>query len=190
MIGEFAERLIQAIGQIARFLYFNPKCALLAFVLSIIIYEVIFWSLNMGLGWFLLTSENLSLGDKLDIVVGSYLNAFRPPIAWLGLMIVGVSALQGIILSAIIYMVRTNRQANAASKKLFGSVGFAGGLSVLGLGCVPCGTSLVTPILTLFFATSAPAIVAEVGMYAVIVAFVVTLFALYVTGRQLTTYKL
>ena len=173
---------------IAKFLYFKPAYALLAFVFSVILYELIFWSLNLGLGWFLFTSNQLPFASKLDIIVGSYTNVFDLPLAPLSATIVLVSLLQGVILSAIVFMVKANRENRKASRKLFGSVGLAGGLSVLGLGCVPCGTSLVTPLLTLFFAASAPAIAAEVGFYAVIVALVVSLFALYVTGKQLAVY--
>lgn len=70
--------------------------------------------------------------------------------------------------------------------KDLGGTGIAGVLSVLGLGCAACGTSLVTPILTFLFATSSVAVAEEVGLYSAVLALVASLVTVYLAGLKLS----
>ena len=98
-----------------------------------------------------------------------------------------MSVLQGAAVAALVYSIRKERAMNRSIAKEFGGTGFAGVLSVLGLGCVPCGTSLVTPILTFFFASSSVAIAEEVGYYSAVLALIVSLITAYLAGYKLSS---
>jgi hypothetical protein len=168
-------------------LYFKPLYLLLAAVVSIVFYEIVFWFLNLGLFNYLLTTEFLTIGDKIGIIVGSYSSIFTLPLSSISFTLFLVSVLQGAAVAALVYSIRKERAMNRSIAKEFGGTGFAGVLSVLGLGCVPCGTSLVTPILTFFFASSSVAIAEEVGYYSAVLALIVSLITAYLAGYKLSS---
>lgn len=179
------KRIILSFVSLAKFLYFKPAYFLLAIGISIIFYEFIFWFLNLGLLHFLLTSPFLQITDKISILIGSYTDIFTIPLSPLALTLFAVSIFQGIAVAALIYSIRHERSMRRGIVKDFGSTGVAGVLSVLGLGCAACGTSLVTPLLTFFFATSAVAAAEAVGFYAAIFALIVSVITVYLVGLKL-----
>jgi len=167
------------------FLYDHPLYALLGLAISVVFFEIIFWSLNLSLAWFLFASPQLDLLDKLELIVGTYANIFQLPLAPLTTLIFIISLVQGTIITAIIYLMRLNIRANKSASKLFGNVGAAGVLSVIGLGCVPCGTSLLAPLLAIVAGTSAPALVEDIGAVAAVVALLISLYAMFMVGERL-----
>lgn len=177
-VGTSAEALV-------KLLYFKPAYFLLAIAVSVVFYEIVFWSLNMGLFHYLITTEFLSFADKIGVVIGSYTGVFTLPIAPISFTLFLVSILQGATVAALVYVIRTERGINRRITKEFGSVGATGLLSVLGLGCVPCGTSLITPLLAFFFSTSTSAVAGRVGLYAAVLALVVSLLAAHIAGYRL-----
>ena len=180
-------RIVTAFWALIRLLYFKPLYLLLAAVVSIVFYEIVFWFLNLGLFNYLLTTEFLTIGDKIGIIVGSYSSIFTLPLSSISFTLFLVSVLQGAAVAALVYSIRKERAMNRSIAKEFGGTGFAGVLSVLGLGCVPCGTSLVTPILTFFFASSSVAIAEEVGYYSAVLALIVSLITAYLAGYKLSS---
>ena len=181
------KRIVTAFWALIRLLYFKPLYLLLAAVVSIVFYEIVFWFLNLGLFNYLLTTEFLTIGDKIGIIVGSYSSIFTLPFSSISFTLFLVSVLQGAAVAALVYSIRKERAMNRSIAKEFGGTGFAGVLSVLGLGCVPCGTSLVTPILTFFFASSSVAIAEEVGYYSAVLALIVSLITAYLAGYKLSS---
>ena len=181
------KRTVTAFWALIRLLYFKPLYLLLAAVVSIVFYEIVFWFLNLGLFNYLLTTEFLTIGDKIGIIVGSYSSIFTLPLSSISFTLFLVSVLQGAAVAALVYSIRKERAMNRSIAKEFGGTGFAGVLSVLGLGCVPCGTSLVTPILTFFFASSSVAIAEEVGYYSAVLALIVSLITAYLAGYKLSS---
>ena len=181
------KRIVTACWALIRLLYFKPLYLLLAAVVSIVFYEIVFWFLNLGLFNYLLTTEFLTIGDKIGIIVGSYSSIFTLPLSSISFTLFLVSVLQGAAVAALVYSIRKERAMNRSIAKEFGGTGFAGVLSVLGLGCVPCGTSLVTPILTFFFARSSEAIAEEVGYYSAVLALIVSLITAYLAGYKLSS---
>ena len=177
--------LIRALKALFKLLYFKPLYLLLALIISVVFYEIIFWFLNIGLFQYLLTTEFLTLSDKLDIIIGSYSGIFMTPISPMMIILFVVSLLQGATLAAIVYSIKYERALNRNLANEFGGVGAAGLLSVLGLGCSACGTSLVTPILTFFFATSSVAVAEQVGFYSAVLALVISLVAMILAGNKL-----
>ncbi len=181
------KRIVASIRAFALLLYFKPVYLAIAVTSSVVFYEIIFWVLNIGLFQYLMTTEYLSFWDKLDIVGSSYSGVFTVPFAPLAATLFAVSVLQGVSVAALVYSIRHERATNRSILKNFGGTGVAGVLSVLGLGCAACGTSLVTPILTFFFATSSVAVVDKVGMYSAVFALVVSVITAYLSGLKLST---
>lgn len=180
-------RIWLAFTSLVKLLYFKPSYFLLAAAVSIVFYELIFWFLNLGLLHYLLTSEFLTVGDKFQMLIGSYSGLFTLPPSALALTLFAVSIFQGVAVAALAYSIRKERAMQRNFLKDFGGTGIAGALSVLGLGCAACGTSLVTPILTFFFATSSVAVAEEVGLYSAILALFVSAITVYLTGLKLST---
>lgn len=168
-----------------KLLYFRPAYLCLALVASFLFYEVVFWFLNAGLLHFLLTTEFLSLSDKVAIVASSYTGIFSLPLAPVTFTLFIVSLLQGVAVAALAYAIRHERGAQKGLAGQFGGTGVAGALSVLGLGCIPCGTSLITPIITFFFATSSAAVADKIGFYAAIAALIISVVTVYLAGIKL-----
>ena len=172
---------------IARFLVRKPVYLVLALAIAIVFYELIFWSLNLGLAGYLLTAPFLGISERLAIFTSSFTSLFTQPTSTLGMLLLLVSLLQGISLSMLIYTIRYERQQARSFMGAFGGAGLAGILSVLGLGCAACGTSLVTPLLTFLFATSSIAAAEKVGEVAALLALVVAIITLYLSGHKLSS---
>lgn len=185
-LNTLPKRTTQAYGAIVKLLYFRPFYLLLAAMVSVIFYEIVFWFLNLGLFQYLLTTSFLTFDDKLQIIIGSYAGIFTLPLAPLSLTLFIVSVLQGAAVAAIVYTIKKERAMNRGAIKELSGTGVAGVLSVFGLGCVPCGTSLVTPILTFFFASSTVAVAEKVGLYAAIFALIISLITAYLAGYKLS----
>lgn len=181
------KRIWTSISALARLLYFKPAYLLLATVVSIIFYEFIFWFLNLGLLQYLLTSPHLTFGDKFQMLIGSYSGIFTLPLSPLAITLFAVSVFQGVAVAALVYSIRKERAMQRGFLKELGGTGVAGVLSVLGLGCAACGTSLVTPILTFFFATSSVAVAEQVGYYSALLALIVSLITVYLAGFKLSS---
>ena len=180
-------RIWLSIRTLVKLLYFRPAYLFLAAGVSVIFYELIFWFLNIGLLQYLLTSEFVPIGSKINVLIGSYGGIFTNPVSPLAVTLFAVSIFQGIAVSALVYSIRKERSMRKGIMKDFGGTGAAGLLSVVGLGCAACGTSLVTPILTFFFATSSVAAAEEVGFYAAALALFVSVITVYLAGLKLSS---
>lgn len=156
--------------------------------MSILFYELLFWSLNFGLLQYLATNQFLTPSDKLGIFVGSYTDVFRFPLVPLAALLFIVSILQGVSVAALVYIIRQNRRLDRSFLKELGSSGAAGIMAAIGLGCAACGTSLVTPLLTFLFATSSIAIAETVGIYSAVFAVLLSLTATYLVGLKLSAH--
>lgn len=181
-------QISQAFGALARLLYTRPKYLVLALVVSVLFYQLVFWFLNLGLASYLFTNPYLSIGDKLALVVGSYTDLFSPPYSRLGLTLLLVSFVQGAVIAGLTYCMVSARQQQQRFGKEISGVGAVGVFSVFGLGCAACGTSLVTPILALFTATSSVALAEAIGFYAAVLALILTIITAYLAGRKVHLY--
>lgn len=179
------KRVLVSFLAIVKLLYFKPEYLLLAAVSSFLFYELIFWFLNMGLAQYLFTSPYLTIFDKVGVVVGSYAGVLTYPFSGLGVALFLVSIIQGATISSIVYMIRRDRKTNKETLRNLRGTGLVGLLSVLGLGCAACGTSLVTPILTFLFASSSVALAEVVGIYSALLALIVAIISAHLTGQKL-----
>lgn len=180
-------RIVRSGWALLRLFYFKPHYALLAATVSILFYELIFWFLNFGLAHYLLTTPFLTFTDKIELIIGSYSGIFTQPYSELAITLFAVSVLQGMAVASMAYSIRAERAMNKNILKDLSGTGIAGVFSILGLGCAACGTSLVTPIITFFFASSSVALAEVVGIYSAMVALFVALVTLYLAGQKLST---
>lgn len=162
----------------------RPGYLVLAIISGFIFYQIIFWFLNIGLAQYLFTNPYLTIADKLDLIWGSFAGLFRPPVSVTGLMLLTVSLLQGIAIAGLTYTIRSNLQDKLQQRGAIGSLGVAGFLSVIGLGCAACGTSLIMPIISLFTATTSASLADEIGFYSIMFALLLTLVSLVVIGKR------
>lgn len=180
-------RIVRSVFSLAQLFYFKPQYTFLAAAVSVLFYELIFWFLNLGLAHFLLTTPFLTFADKFELVVASYSGIFTYPFSSLAIILFLVSVLQGMAVAGLVYMMRSERDLKKSMAKELGGTGVAGAFSVLGLGCAACGTSLVTPLVSFFFASSSAAMTDVVGFYSALVALLVGVVTVYLVGVRLST---
>ena len=154
----------------------------------------------LGFAWliFLLTNggfygallmSRLPLIDKLGVIGTMFIEIARQAATSLtGALLVLVSILQGISLTLIIFTARRNKRNQQTTQQL-GLSGIASVAAAIGLGCVPCGTSLILPIVAVFFSGAAAASAATVASTIVlIIALGLSLFSLYRSGQIAAIY--
>ena len=177
-------RLKLSVVSMAKLLYFSPKYLFIALVVSVLFYEVVYWFLNIGLAQYLFTTPYLSIVDKLEILVGSYASVFQVPISKLPVLLFATSIFQGITVAGLVYLLTASRSRDKSFMRQVGSTGVAGALSVVGVGCAACGTSIILPIITLLVGSVSTQFVDTIGLYALLAALLVSIFGSYLIGLK------
>lgn len=159
----------------------QPGWTAVALIAAYLISLIIYFSINFGYYGAVLGGGNLSLLDRFEVIglmslgmVGSYFADFG------GVLLLVVSLLQGVSLAVLIYTARQNRKLDAL---VAGRSGLALLLATIGLGCVPCGTSLLIPLMTILFSSSAPALIGTANQLVLVAAILLTVYALYLVGQ-------
>ena len=175
---------LSGIGQVLR----QPRYAAGALVGALGFAWLIFLLTNGGFYGALLMSR-LPFVDKLGVIGTMFAEIARQAATSLtGALLVLVSMLQGISLTLIIFTARHNKRNQLTTKQL-GLSGIASIAAAIGLGCVPCGTSLILPIVAVFFSGAAAASAATVASTIVLViALGLSLFSLYRSGQIAAIY--
>lgn len=175
---------LSGIGQVLR----QPRYAAGALVSALGFAWLIFLLTNGGFYGSLLMSR-LPLVDKLGVIGTMFAEIARQAATSLtGALLVLVSVLQGISLALIIFTARRNKRNQQTTQQLSLS-GIASVAAAIGLGCVPCGTSLILPIVAVFFSGAAAASAATVASTIVlIIALGLSLFSLYRSGQIAAIY--
>jgi len=166
----------------------RPRYAASALVGALGFAWLIFLLTNGGFYGALLMSR-LPLVDKLSVIGTMFAEITRQTTTSLtGALLVLVSVLQGISLALIIFTARHNKRNQQTTQQLSLS-GIASVAAAIGLGCVPCGTSLILPIVAVFFSGAAAASAATVASTIVlIIALGLSLFSLYRSGQIAAIY--
>ena len=165
----------------------KPKYFILAIIFSFLLSLIIYFSINFNFyGPLLFSSMGLSatffvLGTMIQTMAQSY---FTDSI---GIMLLIISLLQGMAISLLVYNIKLNRQFNT---KVIAGSGFATIAAVIGLGWVPCGTSLLVPIMSIIFASSSPALLNTANLIVLILASFLSIYSLYKIGRVSYTNNL
>lgn len=157
----------------------KPRYLVLAILLATLFALFMFAIINGSFYWPLYTSR-LPLGDKVAVfgdmfikMLGSFFTSFE------GALLLVVSLMQGSAFATMIYTMRCNKRFDSAT---VGGGTVAMVAAALGLGCVPCGTSLIMPIVTLLFSSSAYAAASVASVIVLIVALLLSLYSLYRLG--------
>lgn len=175
---------LSGIGQVLR----QPRYAAGALVGALGFAWLIFLLTNGGFYGALLMSR-LPFVDKLGVIGTMFAEIARQAVTSpTGVLLVLVSVLQGISLTLIIFTARHNKRNQQTTQQL-GLSGIASVAAAIGLGCVPCGTSLILPIVAVFFsgaaATSAATVASTIML---IIALGLSLFSLYRSGQIAAIY--
>lgn len=175
---------LSGIGQVLR----QPRYAAGALVSALGFAWLIFLLTNSEFYGALLMSR-LPLVDKLGVIGTMFAEIARQAATSLtGTLLVLVSMLQGISLALIIFTAQHNKRNQQTTQQLSLS-GVASVAAAIGLGCVPCGTSLILPIVAVFFSGAAAASAATVASTIVLViALGLSLFSLYRSGQIAAIY--
>ena len=166
----------------------RPRYAASALVGALGFAWLIFLLTNGGFYGALLMSR-LPFVDKLGVIGTMFVEIVRQAATSLtGALLVLVSILQGISLALIIFTARHNKRNQQTTQQL-GLSSIASVAAAIGLGCVPCGTSLILPIVAVFFSGAAAASAATVASTIVlIIALGLSLFSLYRSGQIAAIY--
>lgn len=157
--------------------------ALLAIAVAFVFSALIFFFINLNFYWPLFTSA-LPLADKFGLVgtiasdtIASYFASVN------GVLLLVVSVLQGASIGTLAYVMRRNRENDKATASAARRSGIATIMAALGLGCVPCGTAVILPIVSIVFSGSSAAIAANVtNLVLLIIALLLSIYSVYKIG--------
>lgn len=167
----------------------KPLYLLLTFIIAFVFALLIFTVIN-GKFYGSLLLSSLPIIDKFNVVGNiardMFSNIFKN---FNGILLLIVSVLQGISISIMVYVTKHNRHEQRITPPRAGINGVAAVAAAIGLGCVPCGTSLILPIIMLFFSGSAVALAADIASAAVLgIAILLSLYTIYRSGKLAYMY--
>ena len=166
-----------------------PKYFLITIVATVAFAVVIYFAINANFYGPLMMSR-LPILDKIallgSMIIDIFKQSFTSPN---GALLMVVSILQGVSIAAVIFTAKNNRDNEKTVSRQVGLSGIASIAATIGLGCVPCGTSLILPIVTLFFSGAAAATAANIASIIVLLlALLLSLFSLYKSGQIIFMY--
>ena len=166
-----------------------PRYSVLAAGFSLLFAAVIFFAIN-GNFYGPLFLSRLPIVDKFAVAGNMLAELFKQGFTTPnGALLLIVSILQGVSLSVVIFTARRNKRNEQDVARQLSVSGIASIAAAIGLGCVPCGTSLILPIVTLFFSGAAAATAANVaGTIVLILPLILSLASLYKSGQIAFVY--
>lgn len=166
-----------------------PRYAILATSISLFFAIIIFFAINANF-YLPLFLSHLPFIDKLTLIGTMVSELFKQGFSTSsGALLLIVSILQGVSLSVVIFTARRNKRNEEDMARQLSVSGIASIAAAIGLGCVPCGTSLILPIVALFFSGAAAATAANIASYLVLIlALILSLFSLYRSGQIAFVY--
>ena len=166
-----------------------PKYFLITIVATVAFAVIIYFAINANFYGPLMMSR-LPVLDKIALLGSMIIDIFKQSFTSLnGALLMVVSILQGVSIAAVIFTAKNNRDNEKTVSRQVGLSGIASIAATIGLGCVPCGTSLILPIVTLFFSGAAAATAANIASIIVLLlALLLSLFSLYKSGQIIFMY--
>ena len=167
----------------------SSKYFLITIVATIAFAVIIYFAINANFYGPLMMSR-LPILDKIVLLGSMIIDVFKQSFTSLnGALLVIVSILQGVSIAAVIFTAKNNRDNEKTISRQVGLSGIASIAATIGLGCVPCGTSLILPIVTIFFSGAAAATAANIASTIVLLlALLLSLFSLYKSGQIIFMY--
>ena len=166
-----------------------PKYFLITIVATVAFAVIIYFAINANFYGPLMMSR-LPVLDKIALLGSMIIDIFKQSFTSLnGALLMVVSILQGISIAAVIFTAKNNRDNEKTISRQVGLSGIASIAATIGLGCVPCGTSLILPIVTLFFSGAAAATAANItSTIVLLLALLLSLFSIYKSGQIIFMY--
>ena len=166
-----------------------PKYLLITIVATVAFAVIIYFAINANFYGPLIMSR-LPILDKIALLGSMIIDIIKQSFTSLnGALLMIVSILQGISIAAVISTSKNNRDNEKTISRQVGLSGIASIAATIGLGCVPCGTSLILPIVPLFFSGAAAATAANIASIIVLLlALLLSLFSLYKSGQIIFMY--
>ena len=166
-----------------------PQYLLLATATSLIFALVIFFAINANFYGPLMMSQ-LPFLDKIALLGDMLSDIFTQGFTSInGALLIVVSVLQGISIAAVIFTAKKNKVEEKTVTRQVGLSGIASVAAAIGLGCVPCGTSIILPIIAIFFSGAAAATAANIASTIVLtLALLLSVFSLYKSGKIVFMY--
>ena len=166
-----------------------PKYFLITIVTTVAFAVVIYFAINANFYGPLMMSR-LPILDKIALLGSMIIDIFKQSFTSLnGALLMIVSILQGVSIAAVIFTAKNNRDNEKTVSRQVGLSGIASIAATIGLGCIPCGTSLILPIITLFFSGAAAATAANIASIIVLLlALLLSLLSLYKSGQIIFMY--
>ena len=166
-----------------------PKYFLITIVATVAFAVIIYFAINANFYGPLMMSR-LPILDKITLLGSMIIDIFKQSFTSPnGALLMIVSILQGVSIAAVIFTAKNNRDNEKTVSRQVGLSGIASIAATIGLGCVPCGTSLILPIVTLFFSGAAAATAANIASTIVLLlALLLSLFSLYKSGQIIFMY--
>ncbi len=165
-----------------------PKYFLITIVATVAFAVIIYFAINANFYGPLMMSR-LPVLDKIALLGSMIIDIFKQSFTSLnGALLMVVSILQGISIAAVIFTAKNNRDNEKTVSRQVGLSGIASIAATIGLGCVPCGTSLILPIVTLFFSGAAATAANIASIIVLLLALLLSLFSLYKSGQIIFMY--
>ena len=165
-----------------------PKYFLITIVATVAFAVIIYFAINANFYGPLMMSR-LPILDKIALLGSMIIDIFKQSFTSLnGALLMVVSILQGVSIAAVIFTAKNNRDNEKTVSRQVGLSGIASIAATIGLGCVPCGTSLILPIVTLFFSGAAATAANIVSIIVLLLALLLSLFSLYKSGQIIFMY--
>lgn len=164
----------------------RPAWLALALLIGFLVSTLIYFSVNIGFyGPLFMSLPFLDIPFAKVVMITSMVKSYFADAN--GLLLLVVSILQGVAITIFIFTAKKNKKMDS---QIVGRGGVAMVLAVFGLGCVPCGTSLLIPVMTLVFSSSAPALLGTANALILLAALVLTVYSLYKIGLVAYKYKI
>ena len=165
-----------------------PKYFLITIVATVAFAVIIYFAINANFYGPLMMSR-LPILDKIALLGSMIIDIFKQSFTSLnGALLMVVSILQGVSIAAVISTSKNNRDNEKTVSRQVGLSGIASIAATVGLGCVPCGTSLILPIVTLFFSGAAATVANIASIIVLLLALLLSLFSLYKSGQIIFMY--
>ncbi len=166
-----------------------PKYFLITIVATVAFAVIIYFAINANFYGPLMMSR-LPILYKIALLGLMIIDIFKQSFTSLnGALLMVVSILQGVSIAAVIFTAKKNKVEEKTVTRQVGLSGIASVAAAIGLGCVPCGTSIILPIVAIFFSGAAAATAANIASIIVLLlALLLSLFSLYKSGQIIFMY--
>ena len=151
------------------------------FIPAFLLFGLLMNLLSGGLSKFELI-RILGFPDGLRIIWESFIGVFgigMPFLDWLPVFCIAL--LQGILIGLTVLLWQKKREQNAANVE---KAGIITGLIALGAGCPTCGTTLISPLIGVFFSTGSLAIAGTISTIVTVLAIIIAILSLKRLGEE------